>query len=271
MSERKDKFSKELDLLITEGERLYISMLKNCNRDAFDKYLEDAFGDNISKKEDYTKLLPNFKIKYQEWYSKSLAVIRFSLPDRVSDFESYYEYKKLRKSITFQNYMIKDYLQGLLIRNNFGETMVDGSAAIPEFSQQLNMLRAAKSALDSVLMDMKAIVQADLFDSEIEATRVLAKAGYLRAAGAICGVVIEKHLLHICATHGVVVKKKNPSISELSQSLREADITTIPQWRFIQHLADIRNICDHAKGRDPSKSEIEDLIDGTDKILETVF
>lgn len=270
MSDRKNKFSKELDDLILFGEKLLIDMNIECDEKGFEEFLDKEFADRPEEKEKYVLSIPDFRENYQEWYSKALSVIKSVLPDRLNDFISHYEYKKTRKDLDYQNYMIRDYLQRVVITRG-SSVVVDTSGAIPEFSQQLNMLRAAKSALDSVLMDMKAIVQADLFDSEIEATRVLAKAGYLRAAGAICGVVIEKHLLHICATHGVVVKKKNPSISELSQSLREADITTIPQWRFIQHLADIRNICDHAKGRDPSKSEIEDLIDGTDKILKTVF
>jgi len=149
--------------------------------------------------------------------------------------------------------------------------IADGYAAIPEFTQQLNMVKAAKVALGSKLMDLKAVLQADLFDTELETAAALAKAGYLRAAGAICGVVLEKHLRHVCEVHGITIRKKNPGISDLSQMLKDADVTTVPQWRFIQHLADIRNICDHAKGREPTKEEIEDLVAGTEKVLKTIF
>jgi hypothetical protein len=48
-------------------------------------------------------------------------------------------------------------------------------------------------------------------------------------------------------------------------------VTTVPQWRFIQHLGDIRNLCDHAKEREPTKEEIEDLVAGTEKVLKTIF
>ncbi|MDQ6432855.1 hypothetical protein RB623_02160 [Mesorhizobium sp. LHD-90] len=149
--------------------------------------------------------------------------------------------------------------------------VVDGSAAIPEFEQQLNMIKAAKSTLGSTLMDMRSILQADLFDTEVESAEALAKAGYLRASGTICGVVIEKHLLHLCELHDIKISKKNPGISDLNQSLKDADVISIPQWRFIQHLADIRNLCDHAKGREPSKEEIADLVAGTEKVLKTIF
>lgn len=150
------------------------------------------------------------------------------------------------------------------------KVVADGSAAIPEFNQQLNMVKAAKATLESSLMDLKGVLQADLFDSEIETAGVLAKAGYLRAAGAICGVVLEKHLRHVCEAHNIKVTKKNPSISDLIQLLKDGNVITVAQWRFIQSLADIRNICDHAKGREPTKEEIADLVAGTEKTLKQV-
>jgi hypothetical protein len=43
--------------------------------------------------------LPQFKSKYQTWYSESLALIRQLLPDRVEGFASYYESPKTRKRL----------------------------------------------------------------------------------------------------------------------------------------------------------------------------
>lgn len=226
--------------------------------------------DDEEKLEVFVKKLPDFKSEYQGWYSKALALIKQVIPDRLSDFISYFEIPKGRKNIDFQNYMIRDYLQGLKTTRG-GEVIADGSAAIPEFRQQLNMVKAAKASLGSTLMDLKGVLQADLFDSELDTAEALSKAGYLRAAGAICGVVIEKHLHHVCDIHTIILRKKNPGISDLNQLLKDANIITVPQWRFIQHLADIRNICDHAKGREPTKDEIEDLVTGTEKMLKTIF
>jgi hypothetical protein len=271
MSERTKKFSDELDVLISEGVLLDYALKMDCFGEQFQTQLEVLFKDK-EKAKDLISKLPDFQQKYQKWYSAAQAVIKQVLPDRFSDFNSYFEYPKPRKEITYQNYMIRDYLQGLRVTRGYDkEIVVDGSAAIPEFAQQLNILRAAKETLVSKLMDLKAVLQADLFDSEIDSARALAKAGYLRATGAICGVIIEKHLSHVCDVHGLSVKKKNPGISDLSQLLRDSGITTVPQWRFVQHLADIRNLCDHSKGREPTKDEIEDLLAGTEKVLKTVF
>ena len=148
---------------------------------------------------------------------------------------------------------------------------VDGSAAIPEFVQQLNMVKAAKATLDSSLMNLRAILQADLFDSEIEAAGALAKAGHLRAAGVICGVVLEKHLYQVCEAHNIKVTKRNPGVSDLIQLLKDEGVITVAQWRFIQSLADIRNLSGHARGREPTKEEVADLVTGTERTLKQVF
>lgn len=272
MSDKTKKFEQELDSLIQEGKLLLMAMEYECHEDEFKREYLKGCGGNKKKLEDLLKKIPNFTKNYQSWYSKAQSVIKHVMPDRLADFVSYFEIPKGRKDITYQNYMIRDYLQGLRVTRGWDkEVVVDAGAAIPEFRQQLVMLEAAKATLGSSLMDLKAVLQADLFDSEIESAAALAKAGYARAAGAICGVVIEKHLLHVCDIHGVVIRKKNPAISDLNQLLKEASITTVPQWRFIQHLADIRNICDHAKGREPTKDEIDDLLAGTEKVLKTVF
>lgn len=268
MTEKTDKFSEELDSLIREGDALHMAIQHMCYGEEFENKIIEQLGKK--KGGEYIKLIPNFKSSYQSWYSKAQAVVKQVLPDRLTDFNSFYEYPKPRKEITFQNYMIKDALQGLTIRQ-YGEIKLNDTAAIPEFIQQLNIVKAAKAALGSRLMELKSILQADLFDSEIESARALAKAGYLRAAGAICGVIIEKHLLQVCDTHGISIRKKNPGISDLNQPLRDNETITISQWRFNQHLADIRNICDHAKGREPTKDEIEDLLSGTEKVLKTIF
>lgn len=216
--------------------------------------------------------MPDFRSEYQTWYSEAIALIKQILPDRLDDFLSHYEYPRVRKDITFRNYMIRDYLQGLRVTRGMQKNIiVDKSAAIPEFSQQLNMVKAAEKILDSILVELTAILQADLFDSEVDSARALAKSGFLRASGAICGVVIEKHLKQVCDSHAVVVKKKNPSISDFNQALRDNNVIELAQWRHVQLLADIRNTCDHAKGHEPKKEEIDDLIAGTNKVLKTIL
>jgi hypothetical protein len=272
MSERTKKFTAELDVLIAKGDMLSMAIQSECHPEAFKLQVSEAVKGEKAEVAKYFEELPNFNSDYQAWYTEAQEVIRQVMPNRLLDFVSYFDVPKARKDITFQNYMIRDYLQGLRITRGWEkEVVVDGTAAIPQFTQQLNMVKAAKATLESSLMDLKAVIQADLFDSEIETAGVLAKAGYLRAAGAICGVVLEKHLHHVCDARSIRVAKKNPGVSDLIQILKDGNVITVAQWRFIQSLADTRNLCDHAKGREPNKEEITDLIAGTERTLKQVF
>lgn len=114
-------------------------------------------------------------------------------------------------------------------------------------------------------------MQADLFDSELAESKVLCKNGYYRAAGAVCGVILENHLGEVCNTHHVSISQKNPSISNYNEALKNAEVIDVPTWRHIQLLGDYRNKCDHKKSEDPTVEEIESLIAGTEKIIKTVF
>jgi hypothetical protein len=45
----------------------------------------------------------------------------------------------------------------------------------------------------------------------------------------------------------------------------------VPQWRFIQHLADIRNLCDHDRQAEPTLEQVTNLVAGVKKITKTLF
>lgn len=270
MSAKGTKFEERLDHLIAKGHALLDAIRFECYPDISKKLFIDKLGQDEA--DEYVKQLPQFRLEYQAWYSEALVVIKQLLPDRLDDFKSYYEYPGVRKEVSFQNYMIRDCLQGLRITHPAsGKVRVDAKAAVPEFRQQLSLVIAAREALQSTLIDLTSILQADLFDSEIDSARALAKSGFLRAAGAICGVIIEKHLKQICNAHMIVIKKKHLTIFDFNQALKDNGVIDTSQWRYVQHLSDIRNVCDHDRGRDPDKEQIDDLLSGTEKVLKTIF
>jgi len=205
------------------------------------------------------------------WYTESKVVIKQLIPDRLDDFVRYYEKPKNRKSINYETYTIEDCLQGLTLRNGFGESTVGPNAAVPKLEQQLAILKSIESRFKSKLHEIVTMVQSDFLDNEIEAAELLSKNKFYRASGAICGVVLEKHLSTVCINHDIKIIKKNPCISDYNEQLKAKDVIDIPTWRFVQHLGDIRNLCDHSKEVEPSKDQISDLIDGVKKIIKTVF
>jgi len=268
MASNLDRFKKDLDRLIDLGGNLQISMHLAISKEVVTKQIKNVHGKDA---ESYIKKLSNFNKEYERWYSESLALLRQLLPDRVENFISFYEKPKGRKELSYGTYVIQDYLQGIVRRNGFGETLVDTSAAITQFDQQYNIVKAAKSRFESSLFEIRQLVQADLFDSEIEAARELHKNKFHRAAGAIAGVVLEKHLRQVCDDRGIKIPKKHPGISDLNELLKASGVIEIPQWRQISLLGDIRNLCDHNKKQEPKSDQVSDLIEGTDKVLKTVF
>lgn len=263
-----DKYKDDLKKLISKGGMLFNSIQHECYPSEFEKAYQTS---NIKEEYDeYVKKLPSFKAQYQSWYSESLSIIKQILPDRLSDFIRYYEKPKARKSIEYGNYKIEDYLENLTV-TSYGKIKVDKTAALPQFEQQLNILKSLEKRFESSLFDIKQLVQADLLDSEIETAKELAKHKFLRAAGAIAGVVLEKHLHQVSENHILNIVKKNPTINDYNELLKNNSVIDTPQWRFIQHLADIRNICDHNKTNDPSANQVNDLILGVEKTIKTLF
>ncbi|GAH74890.1 unnamed protein product, partial [marine sediment metagenome] len=254
------------------GEQLLMAMrvdfLGEDFRDQLKKVLKDE-----KRVSEYLKKLPSFSDAYQSWYSESLVLLKQLLPDRVSDFTKSYEKPKTRrKEITYENYVIEDALQGLRITRGWQkEKVVGADAALPRFTQQLNIIKAINKRFESSLFDIKQLVQADLFDSELEAAKELNKKGFMRGAGAIAGVVLEKHLLQVCDNHGVKITKKNPSISDYNDKLKEAGTYETPTWQKIQHLGDLRNLCDHKKKKEPKTEDVHELIERSRKYYKNYF
>jgi len=137
------------------------------------------------------------------------------------------------------------------------------------FHNQIQIVGSLESRIDSVIADVYGNLLADLTDEELRTAKSLMKTS-LRAAGALAGVVLEKHLQQVAANHGIKIKKKTPTISDLNDPLKQAGIYDNPLWRKIQLLADIRNLCSHNKNREPTNDEIEDLISGVNTVVKTL-
>jgi len=212
-----------------------------------------------------------FSSEYQDWYPLALRVVEQLLPDRYAEFKEFYRVNR-RKEIDVETYGIADYIAGIRITRGYDSKPVFNAAsvAITKFSQQIAILRTAQDRLDSVLNDIGQTLHAEILDDELDAARNLLAASHLRSAGVVAGVVLEGHLKKLVSDHKVTFRKK-PMLSNLNDALKEAGVYDAPQWRKIQYLTDIRNICGHKNERDPERDEVADLIEGVAKITKTLF
>jgi len=219
-----------------------------------------------------TKDTISFGTKYQRWYSRAYKLVQSLAPERLSEFVSYYLIDQKRKITNASNYVIQDYIKGIGARTDHYEKPlwdVNNLIAI-RILNQAQIISSLSSRIDSVLQDVTGHLFAELQDSELSAATQLKKVN-LRAAGALAGVVLERHLQRVSTNHNVGPSKKNPTISDLNDPLKLAGIYDVPTWRKIQLLADIRNICSHQKSTEPTAEQVDELIAGVNSIIKSVF
>jgi hypothetical protein len=259
MSNRSERYRADLERLIDTGRKLAIGLqIEHAPAEAKKAGMENQQALDARK-------------HYQAWYSEALACVTQLLPGRVDDFVAYYKPAGARKILSAGNYTLSDYLQGKTIY--FSDTLewqVSVGSALMAMFQQYNIVEALARTFESTLFDIRTLVHADLLDDELGAAEELNKKGFQRGAGAVAGVVLEAHLSTICDTH----KKKpakNATISTLNDLLKKDEVIDTPTWRFIQHLGDLRNKCDHKTDEDPTKDQVKELIEGVRKITKTVF
>jgi hypothetical protein len=235
---------KELDALYQEGAKLAVA---------------------FQKKEE-----KQFQYDYQRWYTKALKAVASLAADRHAEFRSYYEIDPKRKSLGYGTYVIQDFLKGVVPGSYQHRDFDTRAQVLTCFFNQLTILNSVGERVDSVLANIEGELYAELQDNEVAVARQLAKVS-LRAAGALVGVVIEGHLQKVAQVHGVKLAKKNPTIADLNDPLKAASVIDTPAWRKISFLADLRNLCSHKKDAEPTKEQVEDLVQGAEWLTKNVF
>lgn len=267
MEIKTDVIKQELENLIKYGKETLTDKRKiESAKELVRRGNKDSKTLELSKKHDQTTL------NYQKWYTQSLPVVRQLIPERYIEFQDNYRVNNRKaKVIDASIYTISDYLSGLSVTRGGVEVFSSLDVFLSRFAFQIEILESALTRIDSLLVNIKGVLQAELFDNELSVANELLKKGHLRAAGAVAGVVLERHLGQVAAAHSITIQKKDPTIAELNNELKAAGIFDTPNWRFVELLGDIRNLCVHSKGREPKRNEVEDLIQGTEKIIKTVF
>ena len=183
------------------------------------------------------------------------------IPERLDEFTRlYYD-----KDVT---YTIAGYLRGGYSAYTVQDALL---GARNRFVQQYLILESAQSRLDDILSNIYGLIQADILDNELDAATELWRAGHIRSAGTIAGVVLERHLAKVCSSRNLTTRKKKPTLADWNDILKDGNVYDIPTWRGIQRFVDIRNLCTHPKDRDPTKEEVDELIRGVEHITKTIF
>jgi hypothetical protein len=258
------QIEEDLSRLEKEGIRVYFAMIRETfGEEAFRKELEKTEEIDV---EDVFKNLPYPAFAYEEWYSQALPAVKDLLPDRYGTFVSLYEPAAARETINAATYSIQDYFRSIEVLQG-GLSIASRKDALPLVAKQIGIVKSAVSRIRSGLSNIRRLVEADIFDDEIDAARALLSKGFVRAAGVVTGVILEKRLSAMCRDRGIAIGKKNPTISDLNEELRSNGVYDIARWRHVAMLADYRNLCSHDRGAEPTEAQVLDLIEGTERLV----
>lgn len=193
----------------------------------------------------------NIRGIYQQWYSASRVILAKNQPDRLAEFDNSY-YPKI-KDIVEESHMSKKEQFRLMDLIN----------------AQFDILAAVPSHLRFSVYDIELTAYSILMDDEIGAARHLLSKGFLRSAGALAGVILERHLKMLLKKHTPPIKyREKDGLSALNDLCKET-VYDLVTWGKVQHLTRLRNLCDHDKTREPTKEEVTELINGVSAILKT--
>ena len=202
---------------------------------------------------------------YKPWYDKSRIVISQLLPEKRDEFKSYCQYPLIRGDWVGFSRRLDESLRNH-VRGEDATGLVSGYHLL---EAQCEILEQAKLSFDLSLAKSQQALQADLLDSMLCVARDFHKNGDSRAAAAMAGVVLEQHLRIVLTAHSVRMRKKNISINDYSLMLKDKDIAEFPVWRTVLRLGDLQELCRRAD--EPKKEDVEELINGVDKIIKTLF
>ncbi len=197
------------------------------------------------------KLIPsNFFLKYRKWYSIGKVIL-----ENNGDNDSLEEFIDNYKSITSTSrsqYLTPSMQLGILDIMN----------------HQLVLLQSLPDYLDGQMYNLELNIASTIMGDELREAKVLLDKKFFRAAGALSGVILERHIKY--RLNKFIPRIKYYEKATLGQLIKKAEENKIFDTSMIlklKYLNSIRIKCDHDKENEPKENEIKDLIEHTDRFI----
>ena len=113
------------------------------------------------------------------------------------------------------------------------------------------------------LASVRSLVQAELFDSELDQASELLNQGYSGPAGVVAGVVLETSLRDLCDQHSLPHGK----LDQMNSGLAKAGVYNKLQQKRITAIADIRNSAAHGKWSEFADTDVSEMIRDVQRFL----
>ncbi len=115
------------------------------------------------------------------------------------------------------------------------------------------------------LASLRSLVQAELFDSELDQATELLSQGYKGPAAVVAGVVLETTLRDLCDQQSPLIP--HGKLDQMNAALAKAGVYNKLQQKRITAIADIRNSAAHGKWSEFSESDVTDMIKDVQRFL----
>lgn len=188
----------------------------------------------------YKVLVGEGKEKYREWRVKTKNLVRLSCGENSVHYK---EYVEAEKPITYDS----------------------------EPDALMRLIPILKAAYDDLkngfLISFKQIIQAEVFDSELEQARSLLVNNYKSAAAVIAGTVLETAIKELCTNNDIDIEKKK--LTRLNDDLAKAGVYSVLQQKQITALADIRNNAAHGNYENFNSEDVQRMIQDIERFLLT--
>ena len=113
------------------------------------------------------------------------------------------------------------------------------------------------------LSSIKTLIQAEVFENQLEQSEELLKSGYILASAVIAGVVLETGIREICTRENI----SHGKLDKMNADLAKAGIYNKLQQKRITALADIRNSAAHGKESKFSSEDVTMMIRDIENFL----
>jgi hypothetical protein len=133
-----------------------------------------------------------------------------------------------------------------------------------ELQDLIAVFQAAKEDYEGgYITSIRALVQAEVFDTELDQARELLTAGYYSPSAVVAGVVLETTLLQLCADRGILVGK----LDKMNADLVKANAYNVSVQKRVTALADIRNNAAHGHPERFTAEDVGEMISYLERFL----
>ncbi|WP_284079302.1 DUF4145 domain-containing protein [Herbaspirillum aquaticum] len=139
-----------------------------------------------------------------------------------------------------------------------------GETYLNIFNRLKSVFFAAKDDYEGgFLVSVRVLVEAELFDSELDQARHLLTSGYVAAAAVTTRVVLETALRQLCQRNGIALN----SVERMNADLVKAAIYNSLQQKRITYLAGIGNSAAHGDLQSYKKEDVQNMIQETEQLI----